>query len=1251
MRLFFSSVFILISGLVGVFPCAAQLQWHEEKGFKWAELQPRGNGSPGFTLLAPERTGIIFSNALDERALAANRGLEDGCGVALGDIDNDGLPDIYFCSLDGHNALYKNLGGMKFKDVTRTSGINCSNRICRGAVFADINGDGWLDLLISTFGSGVLCFTNNGNGTFSECSQYAGTASSHGAMSMALADVDGNGTLDLFVANNRTEDSRDRAEFDNIGALRLNGQLNVLPQYRERFIYTNGSIQEYGEPSQVYLNDGKGRFTAMSWTNGAFLDENGAPLTEPPLDWGLGAAFRDLNGDGAPEIYVCNDYWTPDRLWINDGKGHFRASPPLTLRHTSRFSMGVDFADIDRDGYMDFYVVDMMSRDWRVRKRQLMVSNAQRPPLGAIDNRPQIPQNVLFRNRGDGTFEEIADYAGVTASEWSWQPVFIDVDLDGWEDVIVSSGFAHDVDDMDFMEKAGKLRRAGTLVPPKRGPDGQPVERSPQEKKDEDLYRSNMLKDPLKTPLVAYRNRGNLKFEETGPAWGLVEPALHNGIALADLDNDGGLDIVVNNLGSAAAVYHNHGSAPRVAVRLKGLPPNTQGIGGKIKLLGGAVPMQSQEVACGGLYLSGSDPLRIFAAGKSENMTIEVTWRNGRKSMVNDVKPNRIYEIDEAGAGPAETPQPVEAEKPFFKDVSQMISNQHHQEFFDDYARQRLLPWQLSQNGPAVAWVNFLGDGKEALVIGSGHGGALGVYSPDGKGGLTHMQEASSLPEDLTGIVGWVRSAGERALVVGRDNYESSANPPSATIICFNSKPNQQDVPPIPSTTGPLAVADIYGDGKLELFVGGRVIPGRYPEAADSRIYRNVGGQLEMDQENSRVLEKVGLVNGAVWSDLDGDGYPELILACEWGPIRVFKNHAGHLHETTKDLGLDRFTGWWHGVTTGDIDGDGQLDIIASNWGLNSDYKAESDEPARMYYEDFSDRGTVDLIEAVHDPLRNVEVPRRMRDALAKACPALVGKYPTHHAYSDATMEEVLAVFPKPAKKVEARTLASMVFFNRTNHFEAVTLPYEAQLAPGFAVNVGDFDGDGNEDIFLGQNFFEMAAVAVSTTFPVYDLGRRLDAGRGLWLRGTGSGRLEAVPGQKSGLLIYGEQRGAALCDFDGDGRVDLAVSQNGAETKLYQNVLGKPGLRVRLAGPPGNPDGVGATMRLVFGGRMGAAREIHGGSGYWSQDSAVQVLGCPENPTQIWIRWPGGKTTTSDIPARAREITVDTEGRLTVNR
>ncbi len=751
-----------------------------------------------------------------------------------------------------------------------------------------------------------------------------------------------------------------------------------------------------------------------------------------------------------------------------------------------------------------------------------------------------------------------------------------------------------------------------------------------------------LIEDPLRTPIVAYKNLGGLKFAEAGPQWGLDQPGIRTGIALGDLDNRGSLDLVTTSLCGPAEIWRHDTSAPRVAVRLQGLAPNTQGIGAKIKLLNGAVPIQSAEVISGGHYLSGSDPERVFAAGKSQSMTIEVTWRNGTRSIVHDTKPNRIYEINETGALPKEATPPVAEVKPLFKDVSNLLSHRHHQESFDDFARQSLLPRQLSHDGPGIAWVNLDNSGRESLVIGADRGGQLEAFTPNANGSFIQAQSNATNADSLTGVVGWIQPNGKRSLLIGQANYESSAHP-SAVLLAtsesgvINTVPR---LPGIPSSTGPLAVADIYGDGTLALFVGGRVIPGRYPEAASSSILRNVSGRMEFDTNNTAVLEKVGLVSGAVWSDLDGDGFPDLILACEWGPIRVFKNNHGQLHEITHELGLDQYTGWWRGVTTGDIDGDGRLDIIASNWGLNSDYQASTNRPTRIYYGDFTDRGALDLIEAVYDPMFQAEVPRRMRDTLAAAYPPLVGKYPTHEAYSHATIDQILALLPKPAEKVEATTLASMIFFNRTNHFDAVELPYEAQVAPAFSVNVADFDGDGLEDIFLSQNFF-----AVQPDEP------RLDSGRGLLLRGIGGGRLEAVPGQKSGILIYGEQRGAAVCDFDDDGRVDLAVTQNGADTKLYQNVTAKPGLRVRLAGPPGNPDGIGATLRPVFGQRMGPAREIHGGSGYWSQDSAVQVLGGTEPPTQIWIRWPGGKTTTSTIPAAAREISIATDGKTTLIR
>src|SRR5712691_2046229 len=330
-RAFLMLFVILVGGLEAAIG-GTNPQWHQENGFRWAELNVPNGGKTGFRLLPPEETGINFTNILDLRTGEANRVLFNGSGVAIGDFDNDGLPDIYFCTLNGHNALYQNLGGMRFKDVTQQSGIVCSNQFCRGAVFADINGDGSLDLLVATTGDGVLCFLNDGRGKFSDVTRSAGTTTKYGSVTLALADVDGNGTLDLYVANNRTDDIRDRGQVD----LRMvNGKLTVPPSLSDRLVVVNGKVFEYGEPDFLYLNDGHGHFSPVSWTSWAFLDEEGKGLTNAPLDWGLTATFRDLNGDGYPDLYVCNDYWTPDRIWINDGKGGFRAIARPAVRHGS----------------------------------------------------------------------------------------------------------------------------------------------------------------------------------------------------------------------------------------------------------------------------------------------------------------------------------------------------------------------------------------------------------------------------------------------------------------------------------------------------------------------------------------------------------------------------------------------------------------------------------------------------------------------------------------------------------------------------------------------------------------------------------------------------------------------------------------------------------------------------------------------------------------------------------------------------
>lgn len=1217
----------------------ADSAWEMGAGYRFKPLVIPLGGQPGFTRLLPQQTGVYFTNSLPEQRALASQILPSGSGVAAGDIDGDGWCDLFFCGLGGGSRLYRNLGNWRFEDITQKAGVACPNLDATGAVFADIDGDGDLDLIIDSIGGGTHVFFNDGRGHFSPSPQILNPG--RGGMSLALADTTGRGSLDLYIANYRTAALMD-APGTRFTINMVNGQPAVTlingrpltdPEWTNRFLFRfqlgpdgrgKFSHEELGEPDLFCRNDGKGRFSPVSWTSGAFIDETGRLLGQPPFDWGLSVMFRDFNGDGFPDFYVCNDFLTPDRFWLNDGQGGFRAAPTLALRHTSLSSMAIDVADVDRDGLDDILVVDMLSRDHRRRLVQRSLMRADATTAVQSGDRPQYPRNMLFVNRGDGTYAEMAQYAGLDASEWSWAPIFLDVDLDGYEDLLVSTGFERDNINQDVQNQI-RQARSGRSLP----------------SKDELVLRRRFPR--LATGILAFRNRGDLHFEEVSKAWGFDAATISQGTCLADLDNDGAPDLIANNMNDAVGLYRNNTSAPRLAVRLKGAAPNTHGIGARITVTGGPVP-QSQEMMCGGRYLSCDETLRVFAAGSRTNrLRIEVAWRSGRRSVVTNALPNYLYEIDEAGAAgrgseitASLTGWTASSEQPFFEDVSARLGHIHTEAPFDDFARQPLLPKRFSQLGPGVCWWDIDGDGWEDLVIGSGRGGQLAWYRNDGQGGFQRVTDApwnTSAGRDQTAILGW----GPGSVLVGSANYEDGVAGGSAVdVYRLRQGTVESVVAGWESSVGPMALADYDGDGALDLFVGGRVVSGRYPAGAESRLYRQQGGKLVLDEANTGRLRGVGLVSGAVWSDLDGDGWPELVLACEWGPIRVFHNTQGRLEEVTQQLGLDRYTGWWNGVTTGDLDGDGQLDIIATNWGQNSKYERYRQKPVRLYYEDPPQAGSMQLLEACYDPLMGKYVPIRMVDVVTKAMPYLAEKFPTYQAWAETGIDEALGNLRDHFAYREANWLESTLFLNRGGHFEPRVLPLEAQLAPAFAACVGDDDGDGNEDLFLSQNFF---TVEPETS--------RYDAGRGLWLHGDGHGALRAVPGQKSGIKVYGEQRGAALCDYDHDGRVDLVVTQNSAETRLFHNVRAKAGLCVRLKGPPGNPCGIGAVVRLKFKDRLGPARELQGGSGYWSQTSAVAVLAQPTPPSQIWVRWPGGRTTTSDIPAGAREVSVNLEGKI----
>ncbi|MDE2944435.1 MAG: FG-GAP-like repeat-containing protein [Gemmatimonadota bacterium] len=1203
--------------------------WVEADGYRWRELRPRGSG--GFRPLDGSDRGVSFLYDVDEETRLRNRVLAEGQGVAIGDVDGDGLADLFLAGFGRPSALYRNLGGWRFEEITPPA-LALEDVLARGATLVDVDGDDDLDLVIAVHGGRNRIFLGDGAGGFTEL-EDAGLAGAWGSTTSTLADADGDGDLDLYIANYKTRQVDDLYPPDVLDINHLqrgdDGNLVIPPELRELYdehyrVEFDGRFVrrfELGEPDEYYTGLGDGRFVPAA--PGAPLSRSRGNVSTPARDWGLAARFSDWDEDGDPDLYVANDFNSEDGIWINRGDGTFAPAPAAAVRTTSLSSMAVDVGDLDRDGDLDLLTTDMLARDAVERLVQTPSYEAVPERPGVTDTRVQVNRNAVQLNRGDGTFAEAAWELGLAASDWTWGALIMDADLDGWNDILVTTGHAWDQLDGDANARVAAI-------------PGLPADQALR------MFPS------LPQPNVAYRG-GADGFSDVSERWRWgVDADISHGLAAGDLDRDGDLDVVVTRLGAPPVLYRNETAAPRILVRLRAAGPNTRGIGARIRLEGSGGPAQVREITAGGAYLSSSEPVASFAAAVNGEMVITVDWPDGRRTRLEGVVANREYVIDAATAEPA-PPDPAAAPEAgtHFVDISDRLGHRHVESPFDDRLRQPLLPHSLDRPGPGVSWIDVEDDGDADLVVGSGRGGSPVVIRNEGDGFAAPRALVPALAWDATAVLPHRAADGRVALLIGTSAYEADTPAEAAAVPAVIAAPlgasapappliEAPGTPPgqLPAATGPLAQADIDGDGDLDLFVGGRVAPGAYPIAVDSRLLIHDGDALRVDAERSLPFARLGLVSAALFTDYDLDGDPDLALALDWGSVRLFRNDEGRFTDVSDALGLTRLRGRWNGLAAADFDEDGRPDLVATGWGANLDVP-----PAySLIYGDMNRDGIVDLVEARMES--GTWRPLRGRDALAVPGGLSALLRVTYERFASTPLTDVIGGLD-PERRLGINELRHTVWLNRPSGFESAPLPAAAQRAPAFGVAGADLDGDGHEDLVLAQNFYAGRPGAPPPA-----------GGRGLWLRGDGEGGFEPVRGSRSGIAVYGDARAVALADHDRDGRVDVAFGVNGGETRLYRNVGATPGLRVTLEGPPANPRAIGARLRLEYAdGTFGPAREVRSGEGYLTRHESTQTLGMAgaagtaPAPATLHVVWPDGEETSVSIAPGTLEVRVPPAG------
>jgi enediyne biosynthesis protein E4 len=1088
---------------------------------------------PLFELLTPATTGVSFANTLPEKAdfnILNYLYYYDGGGVAVGDVDGDGLPDLYFTSNLGPNKLYRNKGNYQFEDITDKAGVADAKGWKTGVTMADVNGDGKIDIYVSgvdylDMHGGNVLYINNGAGTFTDKTKEYGLVHTGFSTQAVFFDYDGDGDLDMYLLDHTTHE---QSAFERKG-----GQ-------------PAGSART---GDHLFRNDGN-HFTDVTASAGLHDSVDG---------YGLGIVASDFNDDGCPDLYVANDFQGDDYLYINNCNGTFTESAAKSLGHTSRFSMGVDAADFNNDTRSDIVSLDMLPE-----REEILKTSANAEGFGLYNQRlkagyhPQFAHNALQLNRGMGKFSEIGYLAGIFATDWSWAPLFADLDNDGRKDLFITNGVYRRPNDMDYVTYVGNAAIQSTL--------GDTITEA----------NLSLLKKMPQVALAnyAYRNNGNLTFTNVAEQWGLAQPGFSNGAVYVDLTNSGNLDLVVNNVNASASIYRSRARQLNgnhyLGVKLAGSGKNTGGIGAKVEIYQGGTVQALEESPTRG-FLSSVDPQLHFGIGASSKIdSLTVIWPNRRFQTLTNVAADRAITLVEEDAT-ASYPYPrrpglvsssrAAAAPSLFTDVTSErgINFRHVENPFFDYIREPLMPHLLSTEGPALAVGDVNGDGLDDIYVGGAkwQAGMIFLQSSDGtfRPSVQPSIAADSLAEDIDAIFFDANGDGHQDLFVvsGGNEFWGNEDALRPRLYLNDGKGNlvraMGAVPDIFENASCVVAGDFNGDGRPDLFVGSRVVSRSYGLIPKSHLLQNDGGGhfTDVTAEKAPELSEAGMVSSAAWTDYDHDGKLDLVVVGEWMPVRVFHQEDGKLVDRTKAAGLSDTNGWWNSVTAVDLRGTGRQDLVLGNLGLNSYLKASRKEPARLYINDFSHSGGLEQILTTYRD--GVSYPLAGRDELLEKIPSLRAKYPTYKSFGASRIEDI---FPREdianAQVREAYTFASAVARNNGNGtFTMEQLPVEAQFAPIYAALAGDFDGDGRIDLLLGGNFSGVPPV----------LGR-YDASYGLMLKGDAAGHLTPVDMTSSKLVIEGEVRHmAALRGAKGERLIVVARNNDKLEILRVQAPAG----------------------------------------------------------------------------------------------